>query len=288
MTKKVWIWLGLTFVSSWLYYLTYNMFGEGWKDLSLLMAMFMPAFMVLVVKKLIYNEPLKGAYFLEFRFNRFLFLGIFIPVLLILYIVILNVLVTPATLGVVEPLYGTMLELGVLPDQMVLAVILFTLVNGIAGGVTINAVLAFGGEYGWRGFLQDEWSYMGPWQSSAIIGAVWGLWSAPLILQGVYFPDNPVIGIFLMIIASAFLGIIISYFTRKSGTILTAVFFVGVFNAVSLLTSYLTKGYVEMWHGPFGVIAILVYASFVGLLYWYDHFRQQKGLKKQEDLNEHN
>ncbi len=282
MTKKVWIWLGLTFVSSWLYFLTYDMFGEGWRDLSLAMATFMPAFMVLIVKKVIYNEPLKGAYLLQFRFNRFIFLGILSPVLLILYIVILNILFTPASLGVVEPIYGMMLDLGVLPDQMILAVVLFTLVNGIAGGVTINAVLAFGGEYGWRGFLQDEWSYMGPWRSSALIGVVWGLWSAPLVLQGVHFPEHPVIGIFLLITSSSFLAVIISYFTRKSGTIITAALFIGVFNAVSLLTVYMTEGYIDIWHGPFGVTALFVYASVSGLLYWYDHLRQRRGKIKAE------
>lgn len=284
MTKKVWIWLILTFVSSSLYFITYKMFGETWMFISLAIAMFMPAFMVVVVKKLIYKEPLKGRYYLHFKFNKFVVLGVLMPLLLIFYVVLLNGLITPATIGVNQVYREQFMTLGVSEDMLLPVVLATTLLNGIIAGITINAVFAFGEEYGWRGFLQKEWSYMGPWKSSALIGAVWGLWHAPIVVQGYNFPDHPYIGVFLMIIATTFLGIIISYFTKRSGTILTAAFFHGVFNAVAGLTIALTVGYVDIWHGPFGVVAIFVYAATAELLYLYEKRRQLKGQKRQEEI----
>jgi membrane protease YdiL (CAAX protease family) len=59
-----------------------------------------------------------------------------------------------------------------------------SLIQGLFAGITINAVAGFGEELGWRGFLLREFDYMGFWKSSAIIGVIWGIWHAPLILQG--------------------------------------------------------------------------------------------------------
>jgi membrane protease YdiL (CAAX protease family) len=281
MTKKVWLWFILTFVSSSVFFITYTMFGETWQFISLLLAMTMPAVMVFVVQK-IYKQPIKGKFFLKMRFNRFVILGVLTPLLLVSYIVLLNVAITPAVLGL-DPYYVAELEAIGLPEQYhMLTVVGSTLLNGIIAGVTLNAIFAFGEELGWRGFLQEEFGYMGPWKSSAIIGAVWGLWHAPLIVQGYNFPDHPYIGVFLMIIATTFLGIIISYLTKRSGTILTAAFFHGVFNAVAALTIILTSGYVDIWHGPFGVTAIVVYATVAGLLFLFEKNRYKKQQKKAE------
>ncbi len=60
--------------------------------------------------------------------------------------------------------------------------------------------LRFGGEeLGWRGFLLKQCSYMDFWKMSLVIGIIWGLWHAPIIIQGYNYPQNPVIGVFMMI-----------------------------------------------------------------------------------------
>ena len=111
-----------------------------------------------------------------------------------------------------------------------------------------------------------------------IIGAIWGAWHIPLVVQGYNFPEHPYIGAVLIVIAATFLGVIISYVTKRSGTIMTAAFFHGVFNAVAGITIVLTRGYTDIYHGPFGLIAIFVYASVVGLLYWMEKRRQLKNV----------
>lgn len=275
MNKKIWIYLVLTFVTSAVFFITYKMFGDVWSYFSLLLAMLMPAVNVVVVQ-LLFKEKIKGRFLLKLRFNKFVILGILVPMLLTLYILLMNVLFTSSELGL-DQVYVDQLVVTGAPEKYYIGIAVFsTLLNGLIAGVTLNAVFAFGEELGWRGFLQEEFNYMGPWKSSAIIGAIWGLWHAPLILQGYNFPDHPYIGVFMMIIATTFLGIIMSYLTKRSGTILTAVFFHGVLNAVAGLAIILTTNYVDIYHGPFGLTAIITYASVAGLLYLHEKRRMKK------------
>lgn len=277
MTRRVWTWLILTFISSSFFMITYKMFGEMWEFTSLLLAMMMPALNVFIVQKM-FNQPIKGKFYLKLKFNRFVFMGILMPIMLMFYIVVLNVIITPAEFGI-DPVYVAELNAAGIEEQYHLSVILIQiLLNGTIAGITLNAIFAFGEELGWRGFLQKELSYMGPWKSSMVIGAIWGAWHIPLVLQGYNFPDNPYVGAFLMIIATTFLGVIISYTTKRSGTIMTAAFFHGIFNAVAGMTIIFTTDYVDIYHGPFGLIAILVYASVVGLLYLMEKRRQLKNV----------
>lgn len=277
MTRKVWTWLILTFVSSAFFMITFQMFGPLWEMASLLLAMLMPAVNVFIVQKM-FGQPIKGKFYLKLRFNRFVVLGVLTPIVLMFYIVLLNALITPAEFGI-DPTYVEQLLAAGIAEEYHMALILGqVLMSGTIAGITLNAVFAFGEELGWRGFLQKEFSYMGPWKSSMIIGAIWGLWHLPLSLQGYNFPEHPYVGAFLMIIATTFLGVIISYVTKRSGTIMTAAFFHGVFNAVAGITMILTVGYVDIYHGPFGLIAIFVYATVVGLLYLFEKRRQLKNV----------
>lgn len=58
----------------------------------------------------------------------------------------------------------------------------FALVLGL--GATVNAVFAFGEEFGWRDYLLWELAPWGFWRVSFAIGVVWRLWHAPIIVAG--------------------------------------------------------------------------------------------------------
>ncbi len=59
------------------------------------------------------------------------------------------------------------------------------LAAGVAAGLTVNAVAALGEEVGWRGYLLARLSSVaGFWPSALIVGVVWGLWHAPLVING--------------------------------------------------------------------------------------------------------
>jgi len=95
----------------------------------------------------------------------------------------------------------------------------------------INAVFAFGEEYGWRGFLLPKLLPLGIVRAHLIGGVVWGLWHAPLILMGFNYPGYPVVGIVLMGVLTTFLGIFESEWTLRYNSILLAAFIHGAFNS---------------------------------------------------------
>lgn len=66
-----------------------------------------------------------------------------------------------------------------LPPPWLLALI--ALVQGVIAGATLNAVVAFGEEYGWRGVLAEELATLGRWRAHTLKGTIWGLWHAPAI-----------------------------------------------------------------------------------------------------------
>ncbi|AXV40897.1 CPBP family intramembrane glutamic endopeptidase [Methanobacterium sp. BAmetb5] len=82
----------------------------------------------------------------------------------------------------------------------------------------------FGEEYGWRVYLQDRLlPILGGYKGVLLLGIIWGLWHAPLILVGLNFPGQPVLGIVLMIISTIIMGIIFSYAVLKTGSVWIAV-----------------------------------------------------------------
>ena len=59
-----------------------------------------------------------------------------------------------------------------------------TMLQGLAAGLTVNGLFAFGEEYGWRGVLADELRPLGLARASLLTGVLWGLWHAPIIILG--------------------------------------------------------------------------------------------------------
>jgi uncharacterized protein len=59
-------------------------------------------------------------------------------------------------------------------------------------GTPLSAVLAFGEEYGWRGYLLPKLLPLGEVKAAIIVGLIWGPWHLPLLLVGLNFPGkNP-------------------------------------------------------------------------------------------------
>lgn len=107
------------------------------------------------------------------------------------------------------------------------------LLQGLLAGVTINAVMAFGEEAGWRGILLRELTGSSFWGASLFTGAVWGLWHAPLIIQGYNFPAHPVAGVFMMIGWCCLLAPIITYIRLRTGSIVAAAVAHGTLNGTA-------------------------------------------------------
>lgn len=122
-------------------------------------------------------------------------------------------------------------SLNVLKSLPVPPIFLFV-IQGLVAGLTINAIAALGEELGWRGLLLTELSSLGFWRVSAVTGVVWGVWHAPIILQGHNFPESPVAGVVTMAVWTVVASPVFTYLTVRARSVLAATLFHGSFNAV--------------------------------------------------------
>lgn len=91
------------------------------------------------------------------------------------------------------------------------ALVAIQIAQGLLLGPIFNILFGLGEELGWRGFLLPHLLPLGQWRAIGISGVIWGLWHAPVILQGYNFPQHPVLGVLLMTVATVLLGAIFSW-----------------------------------------------------------------------------
>ena len=167
-TKKTLLFIGLTFLLDWLMVLLYVAMGGKDEEVAFLAAayMFMPMAIAFVVQKGIFKEPVIQPLGISFRINSWFFVAWFLPVVIAFAVMGASLLLpgvrfTPDMSGFLNTLAASLT-----PDQMdqvrqqlvsfaVHPIWLGVLVALIAG-TTINAVLGFGEEVGWRGFLLKQ------------------------------------------------------------------------------------------------------------------------------------
>jgi len=118
-------------------------------------------------------------------------------------------------------------------ERLPVNVILLAFLGAPLAGFTINGLFGLGEELGWRGLLQRELAPLGFARASALIGAVWGLWHAPLILLGHNFPEHPRLGVLVMTVACVPLGIVISWVALRAQTVIAAAVAHGTLNALA-------------------------------------------------------
>lgn len=128
--------------------------------------------------------------------------------------------------------------------------------QGLLAGLTVNALAALGEELGWRGLLLDELSPLGFWRLSGVTGVVWGVWHAPMILQGHNFPDAPVVGVLAMTAATVAMSPIYTYLTVRARSVLAATLFHGSFNGLGALSLVYLTGAGEVAISAVGVAGI--------------------------------
>ena len=138
------------------------------------------------------------------------------------------------------------------------AVFLLSLVQGVIAGFTVSLPFTFGEELGWRGLLLRETQTWGFLRSNLFIGVVWGLWHAPIIVQGHNYPGHPVAGIFMMTLFTTTLSFPMAYCRFKSRTILGPSALHGIFNALGPLTFFFVVGANPLFGFVAGIAGIAV------------------------------
>ncbi|MBO6025806.1 MAG: CPBP family intramembrane metalloprotease [Bacteroidales bacterium] len=147
-----------------------------------------------------------------------------------------------------------------------------TVFSGLLAGVSINALCAFGEEYGWRNYLVGALREVKFWKAALFIGVVWGLWHFPLILMGHNYPNEPQWGVLLMVVMCILLGIIELYFVLKTKSMIVAAVIHGTFNAVAGLVIYFTLGGNDFVNGMPGLSGFIVMAVVVFCIWKYDKY----------------
>lgn len=263
--KKVFIFLAVCFGLSILSAGAFHLLGGEYASIG--GVIFASAYMLIplisvVITQLVCNEkPLRNCG-VNWKINRWWFVA-WLGMPLLTAIAILSSVLSPGVdLSLDTPLMQASIDqLGPNGPQVgPWGVIAITLFSGLMSGATINALFAFGEEVAWRGFLARELSGLGFWKKSLLIGALWGVWHAPIILMGHNYPDHPVAGVFMMIAFCMLLSPIFMYVREKSGSVIVAAVAHGTMNAVAGLSLVLLTNYNDLLCGLCGVAGFAVLA----------------------------
>ncbi|MBO4560712.1 MAG: CPBP family intramembrane metalloprotease [Bacteroidaceae bacterium] len=151
-------------------------------------------------------------------------------------------------------------------------VIAITVVSGLFAGITVNALFAFGEEIAWRGYLLKLFQGKKFLTTALYIGIIWGLWHAPIILNGHNYPLHPVAGVFMMIAVCLSMTPALMYFRMKSGSVIVPAIMHGTINATAGITLFVITPKNDLLYGAAGLAGIITFLLFDIGLYIYDRY----------------
>ena len=146
---------------------------------------------------------------------------------------------------------------------------------------TINAVMAFGEELGWRGFLVPALRQYGTWPALLMSGVVWGAWHAPVILLGYNFGRTDLTGVLIMVGGCVAWGILLGWLRLRSASVWPAVFAHGAINAAGGTLLLLTAAGADVdlaLAGPLGAAGWIACAIVIAVLVATGQLRNQPEL----------
>lgn len=232
--------------------------------------MFTPMLSV-IITKLICKEPIFNGVGLSFKINRWWVIGWLLIPIIALAVVGMTLLMPGAKW---TPDSDTVkIALQSLPDGVgVWGFIGIVMASGLLSGLTINAVFALGEEIAWRGYLMKLFDGRKFWETALWTGIIWGLWHAPIILNGHNYPQHPVVGVFMMVVFCLLMTPILMYFRQKSGSVLVPAIMHGTFNAVAALSMILVTPTNDLLYGATGMAGMLVLLIVNACLFMLDRF----------------
>lgn len=285
--NKTTLFLILTFVISYSVAGVYKLLGgsgPGTAGFTILGAcyMFIPAISVLIVTKLIHKEKIMSDLMISFKINKWFFAAwLLMPVIIFstlgINLIFPNVVFNPEMSGFLsrfnQVLPPEQLEqMNQAVNSLPVNLIWIILIQGLIAGVTVNALAAFGEELAWRGFLLKAFKELKFYKASVLIGFIWGIWHAPLILMGHNYPQHPVIGVFMMILLSIIITPFLLYITIKSRSVIAASIMHGTMNATAGISIMAIDGGNDLTSGIAGLAGIITLIIFLTLLFLFDRF----------------
>jgi uncharacterized protein len=172
--------------------------------IAVTLGMYAPALAAVVMRLFISKEGLRSALG-PLPSLRMALGAVLVPMALIL---ILVGIVTVTNIGEATP--GK-------PWGTLLAILTFA-------GVPISTALAFGEEFGWRGYLLPKLLPLGEVKAAVIVGLIWGPWHLPVLIAGLNYPGELIITVLAVFFLSAMLlSLLHTRFYVASGYSLIAV-----------------------------------------------------------------
>ena len=191
------------------------------------------------------------------RFPQLFLLGASIPYLIYIVGIVYGYLIGFPVMNPVEKIYPALpKEVRQLLSPSILLAL--SLISAFVSGVSLNTLFAIGEEIGWRGLMLDELrKRFGLPITSTIIGVVWSLWHAPLIiLFGYNYPTNRPLGILLFTAICIIWTYILSILKILGGSIIPAAVMHGMLNAVHALMLF-TIPVQRVLGMPVGLLSII-------------------------------
>ncbi len=291
-SKKIGLFLLLSFIMSWLiagalYLLKIDM-KSVIATVILIVYMYMPALTAFIVQKLIYKESMIKPLMISFRVNWFFLWALLLPLILVFLATLVGFLFpgihyTTDMSGMIE-MFGNKITAEDLEkmqntmDKLPINPVWLYVIQGLIAAITINALAAFGEELGWRGFLLSEFRNLSFVKASILIGIIWGLWHAPIILMGHNFPQHPQWGVLFMIIFCTLYTFLFLYITIKTKSVIAASVMHGSVNAFWGITIILSSGGNDLIRGISGAAGFVVLLIAILVIFVYDKWISKEGL----------
>ncbi len=121
-----------------------------------------------------------------------------------------------------------------LPFQEFSLALFFTALGLPLLTLVISWPIYFGEEYGWRFYLQDRlFALFGGYTGVVLVGLIWGLWHAPLMLMGMNFPNESFLPANIVyLVYTIIVSVIFGYAVLKTGSIWIAVLLHGLIDII--------------------------------------------------------
>lgn len=286
--KYIYWFLGITVLLSWPLFLASLVLGDmdpTTKQLTTqglwAIAMWGPGIAAIITTLLIAKVPFNSLRLNTLGPKRFYLWAWFLPVVLTLLSGLFTVLFGIAKLDLNFTMIRTAMEAAAGGNEVPVEVIVLSqTLLALTLAPFLNMLFTMGEELGWRGFLLPRLMPLGQWKAALWSGVIWGVWHAPVIVQGHNYPGYPVLGVFMMIIFCILLGTIITWLYINTKSPWVAALAHGSVNAIAgVPVLFLAPGFNMAFGGTLAApTAWIGMALFIAWLVWTKRFPVQEKL----------
>lgn len=141
------------------------------------------------------------------------------------------------SLKILLPIFLQNMPLG----SMFLCFVCLWILTGTILTATLYFAIIIGSELMFRGYAWEKLKYLGFWKASLVIGLIWGLWGAPIILIGMEYPEQQLYGVLVKSLYLILLTPLMLYIRIQTKALLACAFFYGFLIHLSNIFPYLLR-----------------------------------------------